>query len=484
MRERGTLGTILVLAALALAAVLICGYHPGAQDDAVYLAAIKHQLNPSLYPHDAPFITLQMQATIFDWLIAASVRLTHLSVAVVCFCWHYLATAVLLFGCWRLSRHCFAEEHAQWGSVVAVAVLLALPVAGTALTLQDEYLHPRGIATALIVLAVNRVLERRAWQGFGILAAAFLLHPLMAAFGASFCVILFWRRPLTPNIGMLFLIPIDWVLEPTSEAWRAATATRNYVFLNRWTGDEWFEVFAPFLLLLWFASIGRRTRRPFLSHLSRRLMAFGVFQLVVALVLALPPAFDRAKPWQPMRYLHLLYLLMLMMAGGLAGKYLLRARVWRWLALFVPLALSMFLAERARFPATPQLELPGADSDNPWLQAFAWIRTNTPTDSYFALGDRYMARPGEDNHGFRALAERSALADTVKDPAVVTQVPRLAERWQREAEAQRGWEHFGAADFHRLNQQFGVNWVVLEQPAGEGLNCPYQNSRLRVCRVD
>ncbi len=50
------------------------GYHPGLEDDAFYLAAIKRNLNPSLFPHDAEFFRLQFQATIFDKLIALSVR--------------------------------------------------------------------------------------------------------------------------------------------------------------------------------------------------------------------------------------------------------------------------------------------------------------------------------------------------------------------------------------------------------------------------
>ena len=52
---------------------------------------------------------------------------------------------------------------------------------------------------------------------------------------------------------------------------------------------------------------------------------------------------------------------------------------------------------------------------NAWLQAFAWIRQNTPVDGLFALDPHYMTLPGEDYHGFRALAERSVLADYEKD---------------------------------------------------------------------
>src|SRR2546427_7209790 len=94
-----------------------------------------------------------------------------------------------------------------------------------------------------------------------------------------------------------------------------------------------------------------------------------------------------------------------------------------------------------------------------------------------------MRRPGEDFHGFRALAERSALADAAKDSAVATQVPRLALRWREEVEAQRGWETFGAADFQRLKALYDVNWVVVEQPGPLNLQCPYENAAVRVCRA-
>jgi len=62
---------------LAAFAMLVQGYHPGLEDDAFYLAAIKQNLNPPLFPHDADFFRVQFQATVFDKLIAFSLRWTH-----------------------------------------------------------------------------------------------------------------------------------------------------------------------------------------------------------------------------------------------------------------------------------------------------------------------------------------------------------------------------------------------------------------------
>jgi hypothetical protein len=50
--------------------------------------------------------------------------------------------------------------------------------------------------------------------------------------------------------------------------------------------------------------------------------------------------------------------------------------------------------------------------------------------------------------------------------------------------AQSGWKNFGKADFERLKQVYGVNWVVLETPSDVALECPYQNAKLEVCRID
>src|SRR5258708_23916267 len=100
---------LLILFVLTLLALLIHGYHPGVEDDGVYLPAIKRDINPNLYPHDFEFFTLQLQATVFDKLVAGSVRLSHLPLPVVVLAWHILTIFTISLGCWRISRLCFPE---------------------------------------------------------------------------------------------------------------------------------------------------------------------------------------------------------------------------------------------------------------------------------------------------------------------------------------------------------------------------------------
>ena len=143
----------------------------------------------------------------------------------------------------------------------------------------------------------------------------------------------------------------------------------------------------------------------------------------------------------------------------------------------------MFLWQRAEFSGVKHLELPGRAPANPWLQAFAWSRVNTPESAYFALDPHYMEMPSEDFHGFRALAERSQLADAVKDDAVVTQVPELGPVWASQVAAEQGWRNFKRADFERLKKGFGVDWVLAAFPQPDGLACPWHNDALAVCEI-
>ena len=259
--------------------------------------------------------------------------------------------------------------------------------------------------------------------------------------------------------------------------------TRTYYFLYQWAWYEWLGALAPIFLfwLLWRVALKRGN--TLLARFALAVFAYGVFQQAVAIVVLGTPALVRLTPLQPMRFLHLVYLFLTLIGGCLIGKYLLKTRVWRWALFLLVVNGSMFASQRALFSGSEHLELPGRQSANPWLQAFAWIRQNTPTGAYFALDPRYLNAPGEDYHSFRALAERSQLADAIKDAVVVTQVPELGPEWERQVEAQEGWSHFQLADFERLKAEFGVDWVLVAYPAPPGLDCPWHNGTLSVCRI-
>jgi len=323
-----------------------------------------------------------------------------------------------------------------------------------------------------------------------LLLAAFVLHPIMAAFGISFCVFLTLSLldPVHARLHSLrnsfpAAVPLGWVFESPTPVWHRALATRRYCFLSNWSWYEWLGALGPIVLfgLLW--RIARRQRDRILARFALAVVAYGVFQLALAIIILRTPVLERVTPLQPMRFLHLIYIFLTLVGGCLLGKSLLKSSVWRWSLFLVAVNAAMFAVQRAQFTGSAHLELPGTHSDNPWLQAFAWIRENTPANAYFAMDPYYLAAPGEDYHSFRALAERSQLADMVKDPSVVTQVPELGPAWERQVDATAGWQHFQLADFERLRSDLGVDWALVSYPTPAGLDCRWHNRRLSVCRI-
>ncbi len=552
----------------------VMGYHPGLEDDGIYLSAVHSQLNPSLYPHDAGFIRLQVQATLFDEFIAGFVRVTHIPVAWGELLWQFVSLYAIVWAGRGIARRLFPERNAQWGGVAMLAAMFTLPVAGTALNLADQHLHPRTMTAALILWAVCRVLARKFWPAAMLLVFAMLLHPIMATFGMSFCI--FLALVMTDSIHtrlMSFMwapmvraaLPLGWVFEAPSSAWQQALGTRTYYFLYRWRWYEWLGAIGPLVLfgVLWrratriegrfpgandprdcapdaallqscsvtepdppqvvsqsrasFVVTKPGTERAFsqvaesnlitepapetvppgeflpqheiepgqnlLARFSLALLLYGAFHQGLAMVLLGPSSLIRVTPLQPMRYLHLVYVFLVLVGGSLLGKHVLKRRIWLWTPVLVLAGGGMFLSQRLMFRSSEHLELPGHVSTNSWLQAFAWIRQNTPENAYFAIGPDYLAEPGEDYHSFRALAERSLLADAIKDAAVVTQVPELAPRWKEEVDAQSGWRRFGIADFELLKDRFGVDWVLVSYPPPARLICEWHNDWLSVCQI-
>jgi hypothetical protein len=257
----------------------------------------------------------------------------------------------------------------------------------------------------------------------------------------------------------------------------------GFHYIQLWQWYEQAGILAPVALLWWFGRVARAWQWRNLDRLCRSLILYDLIYFSAALVVDLPARFESLARLQPLRSLHLLYILMFLIMGGLLGEYVLKNRMWRWVALFLPLGIGMFVAQRALFPASAHIEWPGRAPKNPWAQAFAWVRDNTPVDAVFALDPASMQLPGEDTTGFRGLAQRSSLADASKDSGVVSMFPPLAEEWWTQVQAQTPWKSFRTEDFLRLKNTYGVSWVVVQQPGVAGLDCAYQNSAVRVCRI-
>jgi len=476
---------LVFLLLLTSGALLVHGYHPWAEDAEIYLPGVERTLNPKLFPKGAEFFEPYTRLSLFHHLIAGSVRVTHLPLEWALFAWQVASIFLLLLACWRLSGKCFADRPAQWASVALVAALLTLPVAGTALYIFDQYVNPRNLAAFASIFALVEVLERKYVRAGVWLAFAAAMHPLMAVFALSYAFLLVGMEK--SNLGPAFLgawFPVQFSFQRPSEAYQAAAQYHAFHYIQSWQWYEWLGIVGPVPIFWWFARMARRQQSLNLALMCRALIVYDLVYFAAALIVSLPARFGSLARLQPLRSLHLLYILLLVFSGGFLGQHVLKKHFWRWAVLFLPLCAGMFFAQRSLFANSAHVEWPGPAPKNLWAQAFIWIRENTPAEAMFALDPKHMSIAGEDAQGFRAIAQRSMLADALKDSGAVSMFPPLAEEWYRQVSAASDWRRFQAADLRGLGAKYGVGWVVLQQPGVPGLECPYQNSTVLVCRLD
>jgi hypothetical protein len=469
----------LFLFLITFGAVAVHGYHYGVQDQFLYIPAVKKHLDSGLYLQDGSIFLVHTSAMLADDLVALFARVTRLPVDWTVFLWHVASLYLLLLGCLRVSKRCFPTPSAQWAATSLVAAMLTLEVAATLLFLADNYFHPRTLATGALLFALAAVLDR-SWLALGWLAAAALMHPTMAAAGALHLgFIAFWPRRLPIAVAVM---PFA-MLGETNDAWRELMTTRWYLYPLNWPWYAWIGVVVPAGLLCWFARMEKDEPGP-ASHVSTRLLYSGLVGVTGGIFISVTPGLERLIPTEPMRSLHFLTLLTVLLGGGILGERLLHDRPLRWAVLLAPICAAFLVAQTiVLFPAGPHIEWPSRVARNSWTEAFEWVRRHTPRDAYFALGATYQELPGQDFHSFRALAERSALLDYSKDRSVVANWPQLAPSWREQVRDQEGWPGFTITDFQRLKQKYGVTWVVLQTAHPAVLDCPYQNDAARVCRV-
>jgi hypothetical protein len=474
--------------ALAAGALLVHGYHLGVDDAEIYLPAIKRAADPRLFPFASEFFMTHAHLSFFPNLVGGFARLAHLPADAAILLWHVAGIYLLLLAAWTLARACFESAPARWGAVTLLAAALSTPVAGTALAIFDPYVTARTLSAPATLFAVACWLGEQRKRAMGWLLVTALVHPQMSVYGAALIAGLALERKFSmlraEAAAFSVSLPFLWGFGPATGAAREALLSRTYFFISKWAWYEMLGIIAPLGLLAWFAFRRPRGTTAAFQRLARTLVPFGLLFTAAAVLLNSTANLENFERLQPMRSFHLIYMIFFVLLGGLTGEFVLRRSARRWAALFVPLAAGIWILQAVSYPFSPHVEWPGSDGGNRWVAAFLWIRGNTPKNAVFALDPNYMAAAGDDQHGFRAVAERSALADNVKDSGAVSLFPQLAEEWKSQVLAQTGWAGFDLADFRRLARQYPVTWIVSRQPSPAGLRCPYHNSELAVCRIN
>ena len=483
---------ILRLLALTAAALVINGYHLGVGDSEIYLPAARYFRHPYLYPYGRAFFLSHAHLSLFGPIVAATGWLTRMSMDWTFFVW-YVATLFATLACsWMLVAACFSSARARWSALLVFTAVMTMPAANTGLLLVDRYLTARSLATPLSLFALASALERRPVRAGVAALLTFLVHPQMATY-LVFLLGVMWvaelkkarvRARVPAMASILGILPSGFTFTPATGPYREALFSRGYFFLYNWTWYDWLGLLAPLAILAWFWKADLRNTMPAFKEISFVLIPFGLISIAAAAVLCSSPDLQMFVRIQPLRSFDLITLIFVLLLAGVMGEYLGKGRPWVPAAVSVPLALGMFISARQAYPHSPQIELPASTSSNPWINTLLWIRRNTPVDAVFALDSRYFLEPVVDRHGFRAIAERSALADYYKDGGVVSLFPNLAVEWKQMTNATYGLNHFSMAQFRQLKREYPVvSWTVIHGLPPAGMSCPYQRGSFSVCHM-
>lgn len=469
--------------------LFVHGYHPYSQDAAIYLVGIEKGLNPSLFKANMPFVVSQTRLSIFSPAVVTLIRATGLRLNVFIFITYLASVALFLLACRKLAVRLFKTEWEQWGATLLPAALFTIPIAGTSLLMMDPYITARSFSTPLSIFAIVSCLDR-SWKKVALWTIVVsLLHPLMGALLLCFLLILsliiMKRRKLAVKMcfvgviisGLFFLASYFQV---TTQAYREVLATRDNLFLVEW---HWYEVLgliAPTLLMAITAS-----RSKF--HITRRQLAttcvlVGLTSMLVALLFVHPDHPGILVRIQVLRSFLLVYCIGAVMLGGFLVSWFWKRGIWVGITFFAIAFYGMFIADSLSYVQSSRLELPGATVVNPWTQAFLWIRGNTPTNAFFASDSTTFTIQDKDVQGFRAIAERDILSGA-KDGGVATLFPRLAPRWLRYREAEKGIDHMTDSERIARLSPFGVTWILLQPQSKTFMRCPYRNEVVAVCRL-
>lgn len=492
---------IALATALTPLALAVHGYHPYSEDGGLYVAGIKRLLHPELYAASAPFVDAHLRYSLFAPMVAALVRATHLSLPAVLLLIHLASIWTTLYAFWLIAKPTLTTRAASSGAVLLLALCLTLPVAGTALILSDPYVTARSLSLPCTLFALAAALRttqtersadhvRASILSALLLLLAGLLHPLMAwyALGSVLLLLCFssthtricrWGTVALCAAILLAAALLQALAPPEPAAYFPIALSRYYWFLSRWRWYEILGLIAPLAILV-AAALRSGPAKP----LARMAVAAGTTAILIALFFAHADATTHlVARLQPLRLFQLVYMVMILVLGGLLGEHVLRARLWRWLAAIALFGAIFFAVERATYPASSHIEWPNSSPTNRYEQAFVWISHNTPVDALFALDAHYISAPSEDAQGFRALAERSALPDYSKDGGEASITPSLTPAWTAAQQAQTELNQRTDAERLAALRPLNVTWIVLPRDSTTAFACPFRNASVAVCRL-
>ncbi|MFP5229222.1 MAG: hypothetical protein ACLGXA_16535 [Acidobacteriota bacterium] len=446
-------------------------------------------LHPSLYPGDGIFVLAHTRVSVFSHILAVVIGGFRLPLAPSLLTAWLLSTFLFLYACRRLAVRVFGNDRVSWTAVLFAAACFTLPVAGTALFIMDPYLTARSFSTPFSLLAVVAALDgSRPRTALWVILTA-IMHPQMAAYLIGFLIVLTlvdkgrWQIAIGLSLlgiagcGVLWLATLR---SPVTAAYREAVLSRSYFFPTQWTWYEDIGLFAP-LALLAFAWIRCGSERV-CGKIAAACCLLGTATCAAAFLFVHVQGPYLLARIQLLRSFQLIYVLGLVLLGGVLATAFQHRLRWLPPLLFLVAAAGMFVAEVRSYSGSAHIEWPGSAPISPWSQALVWIKGHTAPNAVFAVSPSLLISPAEDLAGFRARAERSVLVDN-KDEGVASIFPAVAPAWKERSVAEQDLDSMSPAQRAARLAPWGVTWLVLPTPVAQSLSCSYRNIAVAVCPV-
>ena len=490
MRRSDVLFASALLPFLALATLNSAGYRFGASDQAFYLPAIFYDLDPTLYPNDAPLIVSQAKLTIIDEVIAGVVRATGLPLTAL-FAVSYVATLGLL--AWAAIRIGNLVYRTTWATVALLAALTlrhAIIKSGT--NTLEAYFHPRQLAFALGALVLASFLRRGTGRHLTLLLLALLIHSTTAVW---FCIWLGvaafvceekWRPVLalagaTAAIVAVWMVvwgPLQGRLLPMDDVWLATLAGKEYLFPLGWPAIAWIVNLGYVPLILWLYKRRRAAGAALPREAGIVIGAMVLVAVFVAAVLLQAMHVAIAFQMQPARifwmldFLATIYVVWALAEMGQPSER--RAAI----AAAVVIALSCLRGAYVlfvRFPERPAVQLGIRDDD--WGRVMTWAKT-TPVSSQWLADPYHAALYGT---SLRVAGQRDVFLEEIKDTAIGMYDRPVAMRTSERIAALGDFAALTPARARALAAQYGLDYLVTEQPMD--LPLAFSSGAIRVYRL-
>lgn len=399
------------------------GYRFGVSDQAYYVPAIQHLLDPALFPRDSALLDAQSSLMTSDQLMAGVVQATTGSLPGVAAGFYLLSLLVLIAAAVYFAR----GLQFSWWAVAAFGLLLTMRhrIAKTGANSLEGYMHPRQMAFGLGVLALASVIRNRFGVAALCVALAGVLHPTTALwFGLAVVAGAAVRRPewrwqlgalavvgALASLWAVTLGPLAGRLVTMDPLWLQVLATKDYLFPTEWPLDAWLLNLA-YPVVIWFTWRVRERRGLAVQGESALVAAavvltaaFAVSIPLTAMELALAVQLQITRVFWVLDFLAVAYIAwwltraprvatvavaILAVASAARGYYLLE--VWQ-----------------------PERQLVTTDlPQTPWVDAMSWLRTQ-PADWHVLADPDHAWKYGV---SVRIAAERDTVLEGVKDSAL------------------------------------------------------------------